>query len=245
MTDQFRQQAWAYGRTLRNRLVGRYREEYGIDVPPAPALIIDELLTDFMDVALHFDPLDLRIFAQTEWRDGRPLVTVNSLTMQMPGVKDVAGVQNVAKFHEMVHVDRDLAVLQPGPQIALPESGPSPKQIVCYRELDTMQVRSYLAEDDYLREVWAEESGRAAAVSYSALYRSEAFHTFLNLPWQGDKRTSSLRWRLLNWAAEDIGVNRSALVKQLELEGQIKVQQLADSNMVYPQHRLLSLMGEE
>ena len=80
MSDPLRLEAWNYGRALRNQLVSRYREEYGVDVPLPPALIVDELLTDFMEVSLRFDPLPLEIFAQTEWKDGRALVTINSLT---------------------------------------------------------------------------------------------------------------------------------------------------------------------
>ena len=93
MVDPLRLEAWNYGRALRNDLVSRFREEYSVDVPRPPALIIDELLTDFMGVSLNFDQLPLDIFAQTEWKDGRPLVTVNSLTGNMTGVKDASGVQ--------------------------------------------------------------------------------------------------------------------------------------------------------
>ena len=108
-----------------------------------------------------------------------------------------------------------------------------------------MRSRSSLSQDDYFREFWAEEAGRAAAVSYTALSCSEPFRAFLTLPWPGAKRTNSIRWRLLNWAAEEIGVNRSALIKQLELDGLIVVQGIAGCHMVYPEHRLLALTGEE
>ena len=67
MIDPLRLEAWKYGRTLRNQLVSRYREEYGVDVPPPPALIVDELLMDFMEASLTFDSLPLEIYAQTEW----------------------------------------------------------------------------------------------------------------------------------------------------------------------------------
>jgi hypothetical protein len=102
MRDSLRQEAWDYGRSLRDHLVSRYRAEYGIDIPPPPGRIIDELLTDFLGVSLRFDPLPLIIYAQTEWKDGRPVVTVNSLTGKIPGVKDEEGVQTMAKFHEAV-----------------------------------------------------------------------------------------------------------------------------------------------
>ncbi len=46
-------------------------------------MIVDELLTDFLGVTLRFDPLPLQVYAQTEWKDSRPVVTVNSLTEQI------------------------------------------------------------------------------------------------------------------------------------------------------------------
>ena len=88
MTDRLRQEAWDYGRSLRDQLLTQYREEYGEDVPPPPAKIADQLLTDFLGANLRFDPLPLNIYAQTEWKDDRPVVTVNSFTGQIPGVKD-------------------------------------------------------------------------------------------------------------------------------------------------------------
>ena len=131
MRNQRRQEIWAYGRALRDQLLSRYRDEYGEDIPRPPAMIVDELLTDFLGATLCFDPLALQVYAQTEWKDGRPLVTVNSLTEQIPGVKDAAGVQNVAKFHEVVHVDRDLPELKSNPQLSFPDVGP-PTSIVCH-----------------------------------------------------------------------------------------------------------------
>ena len=70
------------------------------------------------------------------------------------------------------------------------------------------------------RELWAEEAGRAAAVSYAALAQSEAFRTLSG----ARNRSNGERWQLLYEAASNIGVNRSALVTQLELEGRIVVQ---------------------
>ena len=133
MTDRLRQEAWDYGRSLRDQLLTQYREEYGEDVPPPPAKIADQLLTDFLGANLRFDPLPLNIYAQTEWKDDRPVVTVNSFTGQIPGVKDVEGIQNVAMLHEAVHVERDISELKSGPQLTLPDFGP-PTKIVCHRD---------------------------------------------------------------------------------------------------------------
>jgi hypothetical protein len=246
MSDPLRLEAWNYGRALRNQLVSRYREEYGVDVPLPPALIVDELLTDFMEVSLRFDPLPLEIFVQTEWKDGRALVTINSLTGQIAGVKDASGVQNVAKFHEVVHVDRDLPELKSGPQLSMPELGP-PAKIVCHRGLGQMRPLGRRPKpgthwDKSRREFWAEEAGRAAAVSYEALARSDAFRAFIRLRQVGSVAANGERWTLLYRAAEDIGVNISALVRQLELESQIVVQKEGGRQVIHPQPVFLAFM---
>ena len=246
MSDPLRLEAWIYGRALRDQLVSRYREEYAVDLPPPPALIVDELLTDFMGVSLRFDPLPFDIYAQTEFMDGRPIVTVNSLTEQIAGVKDAAGVQNVAKFHEVVHVDRDLPELNIGPQLSWQELGP-PAKIVCHRGFG--QTRPLCRRpkpgshlDKSWREFWAEEAGRAAAVSYEALACSDAFRAFIRLRQLGSAVVNSERWTLLYRAAEDIGVNISALIKQFVLEGQIIVQKEGGRQVIHPQPAFLAFM---
>jgi len=246
MIDALRLEAWKYGRALRNQLVSRYREEYGVEAPPPPALIVDELLTDFMEASLTFDPLPLEIYAQTKWKNGRALVTINSLTGKMTGVKDAMGVQNVAKFHEVVHVDRDLAELNSGPQLHMPELGP-PAKIVCHRGFGQMPPSSTQRNprtpgNASRREFWAEEAGRAAAVSYEALARSDAFRAFIRLRQVGSVAANGERWTLLYQAAEDIGVNISALVKQLGLEGQIVVQKEGGRQVIHPQPSLMVFM---
>ena len=58
-----------------------------------------------------------------------------------------------------------------------------------------------------MREFFAEEAGRAAAVSYQALSRSEAFQGFCRLGDKGPTTDNGEMWRLLNLAAWEIGVN--------------------------------------
>jgi hypothetical protein len=163
-------------------------------------------------------------------------------------VIDAEGVQNVAKFHEMVHVERHRALLKHGSRLPLSETGPFSK-IVCYRSFDHGRDSSYFASDEYFREIWAEEAGRAAAVSYFhlyRLYRSDAFQSFLSLCKRGGKRTNAERWRLLALSAKQIGVNRTALNRQLNLEGLIEIRKVSNSTVVYPTPNLpslLSLMG--
>lgn len=43
-----RDEAWAFGRKLRDDLLRDYQGEYGVAIPPPPARIVDELLTDFL-----------------------------------------------------------------------------------------------------------------------------------------------------------------------------------------------------
>jgi hypothetical protein len=93
-----------------------------------------------------------------------------------------------------------------------------------------------------LREFWAEEAGRAAAVSYQALARSGAFQAFVRLRQSGTAAANGERWRLLYLAAEDIGINISALVKQLVLEGQIVIQSESGRQVIHPQPAFLLLM---
>ena len=143
-------------------------------------------------------------------------------------------------------MDRDLPELKSGPQLSLPGLGPPPK-IVCHRGFATMKRPTRTPQigtrrDESLREFWAEEAGRAAAVSYEALARSEAFRAFIRLRQVGSVAANGERWRLLFRAAEDIGVNISALVKQLGLEGQIVVQKEGGRQVIHPQPSLMVFM---
>ncbi len=233
---QRRRQAWAYGREVRESLLIRYCEEYGLTVAPPPALIIDELLTDFLNVKLYYDPLDMNVFAQTELRDDTPLVTVNSLAGSIPGVRDGPGVQNVGKWHEVIHIADDLNTLRAGASSALP-GFEVPPRIVCYRSGGARRNPEAAA-----REFWAEEAGRAAAVSFEALARTEAFQALC----QAASKSSGPVARgfpLLYDAAEDIGVNVTALVKQLTLEGWIVAAKESGRHVVYVQPRLKELVG--
>jgi hypothetical protein len=233
---QRRRQAWAYGREVRDGLLVRYCEAYGISVAPPPALIIDELLTDFLHVKLHYDPLNTDVFAQTGLQDGVPVVTVNSLTGSIPGVRDGPGVQNVGKWHEAIHVVDDLDTLRPGASVALPGFD-VPRKIVCYRSGESRGNREAAA-----REFWAEEAGRAAAVSFEALARSTAFQTLFKAA-PKDSGPVAQGFPLLYEAAEDIGVNITALVKQLTLEGLIVITKESGRATVCIQPRLEELVG--
>ena len=91
-------------------------------------------------------------------------------------------------------------------------------------------------------EFFAEEAGRAAAVSYNALARSEAFQSFLRLGDYGTTKNNGEAWRLLRLAAGDIGVNRSALVKQLCLDGRMVVDQEGGRKVIHLQPSFSTMM---
>ncbi|MGD9934163.1 MAG: hypothetical protein AB7T37_10635 [Dehalococcoidia bacterium] len=234
---KLQREAWAFGRALRNSLLTEFEEEYGVAAPP-PATIGGELLTDFVGAALSYDALPLNVFAETTWQGGRPLVTVNSRTVEMRGVKDPVGVSNVGIWHEAVHVQRDLAVVRVGPQAVLDGFLPNPT-IACYRERLPRARRG----GDFEREYFAEEAGRAAAVSFPHLLQIEPFRQFIYL---AERRlaSGSLGWRALYAAAEAIGVNVSALVKQLEVEGFLHVERSRDKSFLHPQPALGNLLTE-
>jgi len=231
-----REAAWEFGRQLRDGLLGDFSARYQVAFPPPPAIIIDELLTDFLDVDLKFDPLPEDTFAKAEWLNGRGCVTVNSLIQSMPGVKDAQGVENIGKWHEAIHIVRNADLLKTGPQATLPGIA-EPPGIACYRS-GAVQ----LTPEARTREFWAEEAGRAAAISYRHLARSESFKRLMGLA-----RLSPLlggeAWGLLYRAAADIGVNRTALVKQLEYEGWITVTRSGGRNLLSVQPALADMVA--
>jgi hypothetical protein len=233
--NQRRREAWAYGRELRDGLLAEYQRKYGLQSPPPPALIIDELLTDSLNVDLRFDPLPTDVYAQTEWINGRAVVTVNTLSGHIPGVKDAAGVDNVGKWHEAIHIVRDLHVVRTVPAPMLP-GFEAPPTVTCHRGL-----RRSLTPECIAREFWAEEAGRAAAVSFVALAQSQSFQELCEIasrvagPVPGG-------FPLLYEAAKDIGVNITALVKQLTLEGRIEVRQESGRRTVCVQPSLTQVL---
>ena len=68
-----------------------------------------------------FNPHPLRRGSaiQTEWVNGRPVVTVNSLISQIVGVRDINGIENVCLSYEGIHLLRDLDLLAQGPTLPL------------------------------------------------------------------------------------------------------------------------------
>lgn len=228
-------EAWAFGRDLRTKTLTEYEAAYG-EKPPPPAFIGPEILRDFLGAKVAYDPLPLHIFAETTLFNGLPLVTINSLTGRIEGVKDVLGVQNVGCWHEAAHVQRDLHLLRVGPQGALP--GMLTKQVIaCHREKTVASPRQ-----DWVREYFAEEAGRAAAVSYPHLIVTPSFQQFMERA-QRRLASTSNSWRLLYDAADAIGVNISALTKQLQEEGLLVIERHNGRPILYPQPALWDLMA--
>ena len=211
-----RKRAWAHGRHVRDGLLADFRRKYGHE-PPAPALIVDELITDFLHCGLEFLPLPLNLQAETECSGDCPRVTVNSLMSLIPGVRDGPGVEKVAMWHEVFHIVDDLDALRTPASSALPGFS-DPPRIRCYRSGGLGRTQEVLA-----REFWAEEAGRAAAVSHEALADSGAFRELCELAARSQGAIAQA-WPLLYRAAADIGVNITALTRQLSLEGRISLQ---------------------
>ena len=219
MADVLRQRrelVWASGRAVSARLLEEYRQTYRVERTPPPALIVGELLTDFLDVELIYGPLNLDTYARVRWEGKIPQVTVNVRIPEMPGVKDPEGVGNVAKCHELIHVVDHAPEADLRDQYVF-EGFDVSRSISCYRRMQPTRD-----QESRLREIWAEEAGRAFAVSWPHLKKSAAFQELLGFAGRREGREA---WRLLYLAARDIGVNSTALVKQLTLEGVITVAQ--------------------
>ena len=101
--------------------------------------------------------------------------------------------------------------------------------------------RTAWGHDACRREFFAEEALRAAAASFPHLIRTAAFQRFAHL---AEQRLASgpLGWSALYAAAEAIGVNISALVKQLEAEGVLHVERSRGQSILHPQPELGDLL---
>jgi hypothetical protein len=221
--------AWSAGWLLRDDLLDRYCTKYHLSEPPPPALIVAELITDFLGARLEYVALPWNVFAETEWTTCEVVVRVNSQTARMSNVKDAEGVQRVAAWHECIHLtEHGPSIRQPGQMLPGFEA---PNRVVCRRG-EEMNKSSVQAS----KEFRAEEAGRAAAISHYHLQRSEAF---LELMYWGNRLTRGRAWRCLYQAAADISVNSNALVKQLSAEGLIVLELVDGARTVRVQPALL------
>ncbi len=225
---------WAYGRQVIGDKLNAYCAKYGEPTPP-PAIAIRDLIQDFFHATLRFDALSLDVFGKSQYTEDGPIVTVNAQIGCMPGVKDVVGVENVCLCHEAIHLVRDKDfLLGSSSQSLLPGLG-KPVAITCYRGQQEARSPSLSS-----REYWAEEAGRAAAVSLRHLLQSQHFLDLIELS-RGTRGVGAKGWQLVYDAAAEIGVNRTAVVKQLQLEGWIAVERVNGSNVLYVQPALIRL----
>ena len=130
-----------------------------------------------------------------------------------------------------------LPTLRRGPQTAF--AGMRPRALIaCYRDPQAGRLRG----EALRREVFAEEAGRAAAVSFPHLLRDPGFRDFLDGATRG-RASRTAGWRTLYRAAAQIGVNISALVRQLEAEGFLRVDRSGERPVLHPQPGLGNLRG--
>jgi hypothetical protein len=213
-----RDDAWAFGIAHRERLVRRYMETHGLNERPFLKEIVDELIEEIQEARLIEGVLPLDRFAQTERDRGRVIVTVNSRIAEIPGVKDAAGVAYAAKWHESIHVDRDMTPssgASDGQQLSFFNEAPDYHLIVC-RAVGRGRTLPPI-------EVFAETAGLAASIAEADLLRCPPFLRFRALAEQGGD-LGGRGWQFLYRCAEAIGVNISALVRYFEQRGLCRVE---------------------
>jgi hypothetical protein len=233
--DAQRWGAWAEGRALVGELTARYCEKYDLEISPPPAKIVDELLTEILGCQLERAPLRKYVYAETDWIAGKTIVTFNSETSKIPGVKDAEGVSNVAKLHELIHVMKDEPTDSPNQGVLA--GFDAPPRLVCRRGEPTDRSAVVSA-----REFRAEEGGRAAAISMAYLKRSQSFTRLLK---GAGRMANGAAWALLYDLAPELGVNISALVTQLTLEGLIVIEKSGGKQVLHVQPSLIKAAGFE
>jgi hypothetical protein len=201
--------------------------------PALPEDVVDELIEDIQEARLITGPLRIDRFAQTELKRGRIVVTINSRIAQIPGVKDAAGVAYVAKWHESIHVEKDMspdAGTSEGEQLTLFGAPPEFQLIEC-RAVGSGRL---LAP----HEVFAETAGLAASIAEADLLRSAHFLQFRSLAERGGE-LGRYGWHLLYRCAEDIGVNISALRRYFEQRHLCRVEGFGDESRLVADAQLL------
>lgn len=227
--DAQRSAAWRIGIEHRESLLSKYLRIFPHPERPFLKDVIDDMIEEVQGARLRTDVLPLDTFAQTEAVRGRLEVTVNTRIAEMPGVKDAAGVACVAKWHESIHVDRDLS-----PQVSrarkyqmgLPGLEDwAPRLVVCRR---LPGGRGGDAELEFI----AENAAIAAAIAGPDLARCPTFQEFMALA-RGGGPLPQYAWPLLYQTAAFIGVNISALVKYGGYRGWFRVEALGGRNRIF------------
>jgi hypothetical protein len=200
--------------------------------------VIDELIEDVQGARLIEEVLPLDRFAQTEAVGGKIVVSINSRIAQIPGVKDPIGVSTVAKWHESIHVARDIkaeTLEWDHDQLTLPGFESRRESLIVCR---TAQGHRIAGEE---REFLAENAGVAAAICGADLARSPSFSKFQRLAAQCVELAGD-GWHLLYETADGIGVNASALVRYLEKRRMFQIVQREDRRFILPMPTLFGGM---
>jgi hypothetical protein len=208
-----REVSWRVGVEHRERLMAMLMDEYGLDRRPLLKNVYRQVISDYQEVRLLEEALPRNRFAETRVVDGRPVITINSMTTRMPKIAHPDRVKHVSAWHESAHVLLDVgwrpAYWVEGLPIGL--GGWTPSPILCVRDANGRPVSS-------VREFIAEAVGIAAAVADADLKVGSAYLNFLEYTsWGGDP--DGVGWHLLCQVSASIGVNVSVLARYFEQHG--------------------------
>jgi hypothetical protein len=203
-----REDCWIIGIRHRERLVREYMASNKLTVRPFLKDVIDDLIEEVQGARLREEVLPLDRFAQTEMVDGRAIVSINTRVDHVPGVKDVAGIVYVSKWHESLHVDRDFNDDASDSQMdgARPASPAQKSRLIVCRS--TGVRRGIMPPWEFV----AENAALAAAIAGPDLARSRAFFKFQRLA-AGRGDLASRGWGLVYEICKDIGVNSATLLR--------------------------------
>jgi hypothetical protein len=218
--EKRRAACWEFGVQFRERLVSEYMAANDLMERPLLKNVIDDLIRETLEAGLIKEVLPLDRFAQTEEVNGRIIVSINSRISAMPEVKDVDGVEYVAKWHEAVHVGRDF----------LPTGSMSPAdEQLAFELFDVEQPRLIVCRKVPgpewrlpMLEFMAENAGLAAAIAGPDLARCPAFDQFKRLA-QGGGDLGRRGWALLYETASFVGINITALNRYLTQRGMFQI----------------------
>lgn len=199
-------EAQQWGRDFRNRIMSSYMTRYSLRKRPFLRDVIDELLEEELGTRVLVAPLPLDRHAQTELVHGKPVITLNSRTAEIWGVKDAAGELYMDRWHEGTHVARDLPALQR--TRAQSNSATTEERLVLFR------CAGRFPAEERTRELFAETAAHAAAICSADMMRSRNFVEFLQMAPKRDPLGLQDVGRLKR-TAHDIGLSWRAFAMGL------------------------------
>lgn len=207
--EQRRAECFSYGTQLREVLLQRYMANYGYTDRPFLKDVVDDAIEEGLGARVLEEVLPLDRYAQSEVVGNRVIVSVNSRAGEIPGVKHAAGVINVGKWHEAIHVDSHL---KPAQGAVAGETQPLPLFEDVRERLIVCRGASWQRHENPQWEFTAENGGLAAAIAAADLVRCDSFLELLARVKQGGD-LGRYAWRLLYDTADRIGVNPPALLR--------------------------------